>query len=119
VVDTKGEDISFENMLLEHPIVEEVEEAEQGQYKEDYHLWEFTLNINPYYTEAVDNIADFKEDTSVLLDEAGIEEADQQFWLAGETATLYDTDQVTKRDQNIIIPVLLTVIALLLFIYLR
>lgn len=119
VVDTKGEDISFENMLLEHPLVEEVEEAEQGQYKEDYHLWEFTLNINPYSTEAVDSIADFKEETSALLDEAGIEEADQQFWLAGETATLYDTDQVTKRDQNIIIPVLLTVIALLLFIYLR
>src|SRR5699024_9552131 len=75
VVDTKGEDISFENRLLEHPVGEEVEEAEQGQYKEDYHLWEFTLNINPYSTEAVDSIADFKEETSALLDEAGIEEA--------------------------------------------
>lgn len=119
VVDTKGEDVSFEDMLLNHPLVEEVEEAEQGQNNEEYQLWEFTLNINPYSTEAVDSIADFKEETGILLSAAGIEEADQQFWLAGETATLYDTDQVTKRDQNIIIPVLLTVIAVLLFIYLN
>src|SRR5699024_1224646 len=40
-------------------------------------------------------------------------------WLGGETATLYDTDQATSRDQSVIMPVLLLILAVMLLIFLR
>src|SRR5699024_5186268 len=43
---------------------------------------------------------------------------DESVGLGGETATLYDTEEITSRDQAVIIPVLLTVIAILLVVYL-
>lgn len=119
IVDTKGKEVSLEESLQNHSLVESVEEVKEGQQKKDYQLWEFTLNINPYATEAVDSIADFKQLAMDALEEVEIVEAEQSIWLAGETATLYDTDQVTNRDQAIIIPVLLLVIAILLFVYLK
>ncbi|MCJ7842801.1 MMPL family transporter [Lederbergia sp. NSJ-179] len=119
IVDTKGKEVSLEETLKNHSLVETVEEVKEGENKKDYQLWEFTLNINPYSTEAVEGISDFKQLTSDVLKEEGIPVNDQSIWLAGETASLYDTDQITNRDQNIIIPVLLIVIALLLFVYLK
>lgn len=119
VVDTKGKEISLEEPLKNHSLVERVEEVKEGKAKKDYQLWEFTLNINPYSTEAVESIAEFKQLSNDVLQEAGIPAEDQSIWLVGETATLYDTDQITTRDQSIIIPVLLIVIAALLFVYLK
>src|SRR5699024_8866250 len=37
----------------------------------------------------------------------------------GETATLYDTEEITSRDQEVIIPILIIIIATLILIYLR
>src|SRR5699024_4632346 len=119
IVDTKGKDVALEEALSDHALVETVEEAEEGEHNQDYQLWEFTLNINPYATEAVESIGDFKQLASDSLKEAEIRVEDQSIWLTGETATLYDTDKITNRDQNIIIPVLLIVIAVLLFVYLK
>src|SRR5699024_12839475 len=48
-----------------------------------------------------------------------IENAADYVWLGGETASLYDTDEVTSRDQTVIIRVLLLVLAVLLVIFLR
>jgi len=119
IVDTKGKDVSIKNSLESHPLVEVVKDPQEGEYKNNYRLWEFTLNVNPYSVEAVESIADFKQLARDALSEEDISEGEQSIWLAGETATLYDTDQITNRDQNIIIPVLLTVIAVLLFVYLK
>lgn len=119
IVDSKGEDFSLETVLKNHPLVETVEQVQQGKKNENLQLWEFTLNVNPYSTEAVSSIADFKQLTIDKLNEAEISGENDSVWLTGETATLFDTDQITNRDQNIIIPVLLIVIAILLFVYLK
>lgn len=119
IVDTKGKDVLLEAPLKNHALVETVEDAQEGEHKKDYQLWEFKLNVNPYSNEAVESIADFKQIASDALKEKGISVDDQSIWLAGETATLYDTDQITSRDQRIIIPVLLIVMAVLLFVYLK
>lgn len=119
IVDTKGKEISLEESLQNHSLVESVEGVKEGTYNQDYKLWEFTLNVNPYETEAIESIAEFKQLTSEILKTEGIKEHDQSIWLVGETATLYDTDQISKRDQSIIIPALLIVIAALLFVYLK
>ncbi|MGR5922235.1 MMPL family transporter [Bacillus paranthracis] len=39
--------------------------------------------------------------------------------MGGETASLYDTKQITERDEAVIIPVMISIIALLLLVYLR
>src|SRR5699024_8760640 len=44
---------------------------------------------------------------------------EENVWVGGETATLYDTEEITSRDQTVIIPILLIIIATLLLIYLR
>lgn len=119
IVNTKGKEISLEETLQSHPLVDTVEDVKEGHHKKDYRMWEFTLNVNPYDTEAVESIAEFKQLASEALRSEGIKENNQSLWLVGETATLYDTDKISKRDQSIIIPALLIVIALLLFVYLR
>lgn len=119
IVDSDGKDLELGDELSKHPLVESVEDMKEGEHRTDLKMWEFTLNVNPYSTEAVESITDFKELAKEQLQKVGISEQNQSIWLAGETASLYDTDEVTSRDQSIIIPVLLFVIALLLFVYLR
>lgn len=119
IVDSQGKDLNLAQQLKEHELVEEVKEPQKGSNDETYLLYEFTLNVNPYATEAVDSIEDFKRLAEQSLTEAGVSKSELDYWVAGETATLYDTDEVTSRDQAVIIPVLLIVIAVLLFAYLR
>src|SRR5699024_10384313 len=114
-----GKDLNLAQQLKEHELVEEVKEPQKGSNDETYLLYEFTLNVNPYATEAVDSIEDFKRLAEQSLTEAGVSTGELDYWVAGETATLYDTNEVTSRDQAVIIPVLLIVIAVLLFAYLR
>ena len=119
IVDTDGKEIALADALNNHELIETVEEPQEGKNKTNYQLWEFTLNVNPYSTEAVESITDFKKIATDALEEAGVSTDDQSVWLTGETASLYDTNKITNRDQNIIIPVLLIVIAVLLFVYLK
>src|SRR5699024_6421687 len=53
------------------------------------------------------------------LEDAGVSDAEENVWVGGATATLYDTEEITSRDQAVIIPILLIIIATLLLIYLR
>ena len=53
------------------------------------------------------------------IKDAGISNAEEQLWIGGETASLYDTKQITERDESVIIPVMISIIALLLLVYLR
>ncbi len=68
-----------------------------------------TLSIDPYSADAVESIPDFKEIAADALAAADVTDAEDQVWIGGETAGLYDTDQVTSRDQNVIMPVLLLI----------
>ncbi|MDS9471171.1 MMPL family transporter [Sporosarcina pasteurii] len=119
IVNTSGEAIELKEALEIHPYVEEVRDPIEGSTNKNLQQWEFTLSINPYATQAVESIPELKEIATKALQEAGVPNAEEAVWIGGETATLYDTDEITSRDQSIIIPVLLVIIAVLLFVYLK
>lgn len=119
MVNTHGEDVSLKEQLEEHTYVEEVTDSENGAENEDLQKWEVTLSIDPYSTEAVESIPELQAIATSGLEDVGISNAEKDVWLSGETATLYDTEEITSRDQSVIIPVLLLIIALLLFVYLK
>lgn len=117
IVDTQGKEVPLKAALEGHAFVEKVADPSVGSENEDLQKWEVTLSIDPYSTEAVESIPELQSIAMNGLEDAGISGAD--VWLSGETATLYDTEEITSRDQSIIIPVLLIIIALLLVVYLK
>ena len=119
IVDTNGADVSLQNELAEHPYVEIVDDPVEGSENKDIQEWKVTLSIDPYSTEAVESVPELQAIATSALSDAGVTNADDYVWLGGETATLYDTDQVTNRDQGLIIPALLLIIAVLLIVFLR
>lgn len=54
-----------------------------------------------------------------MLADAGVEDADESFWIGGETSSQVDTRDVQERDESLIQPVMIAIISLLLLIYLR
>ncbi|RDW14968.1 MMPL family transporter [Oceanobacillus chungangensis] len=119
IVDTNGEELSLKEELEEHPYVEIVSDPVEGAENNEIQQWQVTLSVDPYSTESVESIPELKEIATKVLSDAGISNAEDFVWIGGETATLYDTDKVTSRDQALIIPVLLLIIATLLVIFLR
>ncbi|WP_242985915.1 MMPL family transporter [Oceanobacillus zhaokaii] len=119
IVDTNGEEVSLKEELEEHPYVEVVADPVEGSVTKDIQEWQVTLSIDPYSTEAVESIPELQSIATNALSDTGVSNAEDFVWLGGETATLYDTDQVTSRDQALIIPVLLLIIAILLVVFLR
>ena len=118
IVDTEGKNVDLKD-LENFAYAEEVSEPKEGASDEHLKQWTVTLSISPYATEAVESIPEMKETVIKNLEDAGITDASSSVWIGGETATLYDTEEVTSRDQALIIPVLLIVIAILLVAYLR
>ena len=82
-------------------------------------MYEVSLAENPYSIEALDQIPKLKSSVEKVLKDAGISNAEEQLWIGGETASLYDTKQITERDESVIIPVMISIIALLLLVYLQ
>ncbi len=114
IVDTDGEEIDLKEELEDHPFVEAVSDLEVGEENSEIKKWEVILSIDPYSAEAVESIPEIKEIAANALGGA-----DDSVWIGGETATLYDTDQATSRDQSVIMPVLLLILAVMLMIFLR
>ncbi|MFC4558271.1 MMPL family transporter [Virgibacillus kekensis] len=120
IVDTEENgDLTLKEDLAEMGIVQQVSDPETGSSDESYQQYEVILSIDPYSRKAIDSIPDIKEITEENLEEAGVQKADNNVWIGGETAKLYDTEQVTSRDQWVIIPAVLIIIAVLLLAYLR
>ncbi|MFE8701517.1 MMPL family transporter [Cytobacillus sp. FJAT-54145] len=119
LVDTDGQDVSVQELLTSLPYVESVSDPVSGELNKDIMEYRIVFSINPFSDEAISAIPELKEQVVTVLTQTGIAQAEEQVWLGGETATLYDTEQITSRDQNVIIPVVLAIIALLLVVYLR
>ena len=81
-------------------------------------MYEVSLAENPYSIEALIN-PKLKNSVEKVFKDAGVSNAEDQLWIGGETASLYDTKQITERDEAVIIPVMISIIALLLLVYLR
>lgn len=119
IIDTDGHDVSLQNDLASLDIIENISDPRTGVKDSSYQAYELTLAIDPYSTKAVSHIPELKDTVQKSLEEAGVQHTGEHVWIGGETATLYDTEEVTSQDQNLIIPVILIIIAALLLVYLR
>ncbi len=119
IVDTKGEDLLLTEQIAALPYIDVVKEPTLGATDETIQLYEADLNVNPYSIEAMDLIPDLKADMKTILEGAGVDGADEGFWIGGETSAQVDTKNVQERDESVIQPVMIAIIAILLLIYLR
>lgn len=119
IVDTKGKADSVQEALQSLPFVQDVSDANEGEKNANIEQYQVTLSMDPYSTEAVEKVPELKQTVEDSLEKAGVEDKEDHVWFGGETATLYDTEQVSDRDSSIIIPTVIIVIAALLLVYLR
>ncbi|WP_412675685.1 MMPL family transporter, partial [Bacillus mycoides] len=82
-------------------------------------MYEVSLRENPYSIEGMNKIPELRKSLKQIMKKSEINDAENHIWIRGETASLYDTKQTTERDQDVIIPVMIGIIALLLLVYLR
>lgn len=119
VVDTDGKTHNLPQVLQQQAYIDVVLEPQKGQKNTDLQLYEVYLAKNPYSNEAMAVIPDLKKKITASLQSAGIENAEKKYWIGGETSSQYDTQQVTDRDESVIQPVMIAIIAILLMMYLR
>ncbi|MDM5438794.1 MMPL family transporter [Bacillus hominis] len=119
VVDTKGKNLPIKQEIEKFSFVNTVKEPKEGKENNQIKMYEVSLAENPYSIEALDQIPQLKSSVEKVLKTAGISNAEDQLWIGGETVSLYDTKQITERDEAVIIPVMISIIALLLLVYLR
>ncbi|HHT7236767.1 MULTISPECIES: MMPL family transporter [Bacillus cereus group] len=119
VVDSKGKDLPIKQEIEKLSFVKKVKEPMRGKENNQLQMYEVSLAENPYSIEALDQIPKLKSNVEKVLKDEGIRNAEDQLWIGGETASLYDTKQITERDESVIIPVMIGIIALLLLVYLR
>ncbi|PKJ54749.1 MMPL family transporter [Bacillus sp. SN10] len=119
VVDTKGKELPIKQELEKFSFVKTVKDPKEGKENKQIKMYEVSLAENPYSIEALDQIPKLKNSVEKVLKDAGVTNAENQLWIGGETSSLYDTKQITERDEAVIIPVMISIIALLLLVYLR
>lgn len=119
LVDTKGEDINLTKQIESLSYIDLVHEPVTSERDSNIQLYEADLNVNPYSNEAMDWIPILKEDMKTMLSGAGVDDADESYWIGGETSSQVDKKAVQERDESIIQPVMVVIIAILLLVYLR
>ncbi|MFF2179190.1 MMPL family transporter [Lysinibacillus sp. NPDC058147] len=119
VIDTEGKEIHLQQQLTEISYIDSVADGQIGEKNNAIQLYELSLNTNPYAKESLAHIPELKAEVIKMLEAEGIKDADKHIWIGGETASQYDTQQLTVRDETVIMPTMIALIALLLFIYLR
>lgn len=119
LVDTDGQAINITEQLKALPYVGLVQEVRVSEVDANMQLYELDLNKNPYGKAAMDDVRDLREQLPQILEGAGLNKADDAYWVGGETATQVDTADVQLRDESIIQPVMLAIIALILMLYLK
>ncbi|HDR7343777.1 TPA: MMPL family transporter [Bacillus toyonensis] len=119
VVDTEGKDIPVITELKKLSFVDQVTEPIKGKQNSQLQMYEVSLHENPYSIEGMNKIPELRKSLKQMMKKSEINNAENHIWIGGETASLYDTKQTTERDQDVIIPVMIGIIALLLLVYLR
>jgi putative drug exporter of the RND superfamily len=119
LVDTEGQDVNIIEQLKALPYVSLVKEVRVGQTNPNIQLYELDLNKNPYSNEAMEDVDRLKGELPTILADAGLKNAEERFFVGGETSAQIDTRDVQERDESIIQPVIIIVIFTLLLVYLR
>ncbi|MEE1131552.1 MAG: MMPL family transporter [Caryophanon sp.] len=120
LVDTDGErNVDITRALEDLSYVEIVKEMRVSEVDSNLQLYELDLNKNPYNQDAMDDVRNLREKLPAMLEDEGIDNAEDAFWVGGETANQVDTADVQMRDESVIQPVMIVIIALILLVYLR
>ena len=118
IIDNEGKKTHIVNNLSHLDFVSQVSNECHGQNNKDLVSYDVILNQDPYTPESIQSVPKIKGTVQDTLEGAGLK-AKNHYWIGGQTSELYDTQQVTNRDANIIVPVVIAIIALLLLLYLR
>lgn len=118
IIDTEGKNVKLKDRLNQLSIVDTISQPTKGKENEEYLAYDVNLKTNPYDTKAVETIPLIEKKISQALKEAGVA-PNNHYWIGGETSSLYDTEATTARDMKVIVPVVIIIIAALLFMYLR
>jgi len=119
IVQTDGKSNAVKEDLEKLTFVELVSEGKQGVKNANIISYNVEMNVNPYSNKAMSHIPDLHKTVENSLKNAGIVHTSDHVWIGGLTAEQYDTKQTTNHDSNIIIPIVISIIAVLLLVYLR
>ncbi|MEH7306176.1 MMPL family transporter [Neobacillus drentensis] len=119
IVQTNGKSSPVKENLEKLAYVELVSEGKQGANNKNITSYNLEMNVNPYSNKAMSHIPELRKNVENSLEQAGIANVADHVWIGGLTAEQYDTKQTTSQDSNIIIPIVISIIAVLLLVYLR
>ncbi|RUT43937.1 MMPL family transporter [Paenibacillus anaericanus] len=119
MVDTQGKEVPLEKTFSELPFVSKVSEITQGKNNNEINAIDIEFNLNPYSNEAMKHIPDIRNAAVQVLKDAGVTSPEERVWVGGLTSTQFDTEATNARDQQVIIPIVIGLIAILLLAYLR
>lgn len=104
--------------LRELPLTGSIGEAQEGG-DPAYAAFTLALDANPYETEAMDAVPQYRQAVEGVLEDYGLPDADARVWIGGQTAEQYDIRDVNQRDSRVVMPLVILLIMLLLLVYLR
>ncbi|PGS55933.1 MMPL family transporter [Bacillus sp. AFS041924] len=119
IIDTENKNIPIKKELESLTFVKDVSEPITGKDNKSLQLYEISLVDNPYSIKGLERIPQLEKKIKKLLINYDIQAVEKHYWIGGETVTNLDTKNITERDQSVIIPVMIGLIALLLLTYLR
>lgn len=119
MVQTNGKKGSVKDGLEKLSYVARVSKGSPGQKDTNMVSYSVELNVNPYSNEAMNHIPNLRKNVEKSLQSDSVTNASDKVWIGGLTAEQYDTMQTTNGDSNRIIPIVITIIAILLLVYLR
>ncbi len=119
MVQTDGKKTTVKKELEKLDYVANVSDGKQGEQNADIIRYDVELKMNPYSNEAMKKIPDLQQTVANTLKHNQVVNAAKKVWIGGQTAEQYDTEKVTKRDGQLIIPIVIAMIAILLLVYLR
>lgn len=119
MIDTNGKETDIRDRLVNLTYVDQVSEPQTGTNNPNILAYEVELNTNPYANEAMEHIPELRSIAVSALENAGVQLPEQHVWIGGQTATQFDTKVTGDRDSKVIMPIIIGMIALLLFFYLR
>jgi RND superfamily putative drug exporter len=119
IVDTQGMGVPLGTTLASLPYVSEVSSPQVGKLNAQFVAYDIQLKMNPYAKEALEHIPDLRQVAAEALQSSGGQDSLNHVWLAGQTAEQYDTKVTTERDMWTIFPLIIGLIMILLFLYLR
>lgn len=115
VVTQGGNATVITKTLTNLPFVQSVSQPTTSPKYSNRLAFEVTLNKDPYSMSALNDIPKIREALTNKVNSS----LPQSLWIGGETSTQYDTQALTNADTKVVIPIVITIIAILLLVYLR